>query len=150
MKRDAAFWAKVDTSGDCWVWTGYRTPKGYGQVARLRRRLYAHRYALMLQGVDPGDAQVDHICHNRACVRLDHLRLATNKQNSENLAGAYANSKSGIRGVYWDARCSRWAATVGHAGTRHFKRFARLEDAAEWVRRKRLELFTHNDADRVA
>jgi hypothetical protein len=24
------FWSKVDTSGDCWLWTGGVSPKGYG------------------------------------------------------------------------------------------------------------------------
>jgi hypothetical protein len=26
------FWEKVDRSGDCWLWTGCRTPDGYGLI----------------------------------------------------------------------------------------------------------------------
>ncbi len=30
---DEAFWGRVDTTGDCWIWQGYRNPDGYGRVA---------------------------------------------------------------------------------------------------------------------
>lgn len=149
MKRDDAFWARVDKSAECWIWTGATSSKGYGQVRRNGRLHYAHRYALAMTGVDIGEQQVDHACHTPSCVRPQHLRLATNKQNSENLAGGYANSKSGVRGVYWEERTKSWCATVGHSGRRHFKRFAVLEDADSWARETRVRLFTHNDADRV-
>lgn len=149
MIADDAFWAKVDKGGECWLWTGYTDSRGYGQVRRRGVVMYAHRYALTLAGVDLGEQQVDHICHQPSCVRLDHLRPVTNKQNSENLRGSYRNSKSGVRGVYWDRANEKWCATVGHAGTRHFKRFDSLDDAAAWARAKRVELFTHNDLDRV-
>ncbi len=26
------FWRRVDQAGDCWVWTGSKTPHGYGTV----------------------------------------------------------------------------------------------------------------------
>lgn len=148
MSRDDAFWAKVDKTADCWVWTGYTDSRGYGQVRRNGTTMYAHRYSLMLAGLELGES-VDHTCHFKSCVRPDHLRPATNKQNSENLAGAYANSKSGIRGVFWDARARAWHAGVGHNGAQYRKRFAALADAQAWVIAKRLELFTHNDLDRV-
>jgi hypothetical protein len=142
------FWAKVDRSGECWLWLGSKTTKGYGNLRHNGSHVYAHRYALILAGRDPGES-VDHICHVKHCVRPDHLRSATNKQNSENLTGSYANSKSGIRGVWWDKRANGWVGTVGHNGRQHRKRFATVEEAAEFVRLKRLELFTHNDLDRV-
>lgn len=149
MKRDEAFWAKVDKSGNCWLWLAGRTAKGYGQLRRDGKIVYAHRYSLELAGEQVAGHQVDHTCHNPSCVRPDHLRLATNKQNSENLSGPYANSKSGVRGVWWDARANQWHASVGHNGGQHRKRFPSLDQAAEWVRKTRLELFTHNDLDRV-
>lgn len=148
MSGDAAFWAKVEFTPECWLWTGYRDSRGYGQVRRNGVTMYAHRFVFG-DDLEPS-ASVDHICHNKSCVRRDHLRAVTNKQNHENLSGAYANSKSGVRGVWWEDRAKRWCATVGHDGQRHFKRFASLEDADTWARAKRLELFTHNDLDRVS
>lgn len=150
MNTDAAFWARVDKTGECWIWTGYTDSRGYGQVGRNKKRVYAHRHALALSGVDATGFQVDHICHNPSCVRPAHLRRVTNKQNSENLAGPYVNSKSGVRGVWWDRRASSWHASVGHNGKQYRKRFPTLDEAAEWVRLKRIELFTHNDADRAS
>src|SRR5690349_14525050 len=110
VKRDEAFWSKVDTSGDCWVWLGYRTARGYGQLRRNGQTVYAHRHALALSGLALGDS-VDHICHNKSCVRPGHLRPATNKQNHEHLAGSYSNSRSGIRGVWWDEPARKWHAS---------------------------------------
>ena len=40
-----AFWARVDKSGDCWLWMGARNKKTkYGTLGRL----YAHRLAYEL------------------------------------------------------------------------------------------------------
>lgn len=150
MIADGAFWAKVDKSGECWMWNGYRDRQGYGQVCRYGKHLYAHRYALTISGVDVEGHHIDHICHQPSCVRPDHLRRVTPKQNNENRAGAQVNSKSGVRGVVWDRGAKCWSAEVGHNRKRYRKRFATIEEAADWVRLKRLELFTHSDMDRVA
>jgi hypothetical protein len=83
-----------------------------------------------------------HRCHNRACVRQQHLRPASNKQNNENLPGAQRNSKSGVRGVRWDSRCQCWRAVVKHHGKFHERRCATIELAEVWVVAKRNELFT--------
>lgn len=91
---------------------------------------------------------VDHRCHNRGCVRPDHLRLATNKQNQENLSGPHQDSSSGVRGVSWEK--GRWRACVVHDGHKiNVGRFVTLDEAEAAVRAKRLELFTHNDLDRT-
>lgn len=37
------FWAKVDTSGDCWVWLGALNEQGYGVVIRGRKWVGARR-----------------------------------------------------------------------------------------------------------
>ena len=41
------FWAKVDRRGpdECWIWTAYRDPDGYGQFGLNGRNVKAHRYA---------------------------------------------------------------------------------------------------------
>jgi hypothetical protein len=83
-----------------------------------------------------------HRCHNRACVGLQHLRPASNKQNNENLPGAQRNSKSGVRGVRWDSRCQCWCAVVKDQGKFHERRCATIELAEVWVVAKRNELLT--------
>jgi hypothetical protein len=92
---------------------------------------------------------IDHICHNRACVNPQHLRLTTHKQNQENRGGAQRNSSSGVRGVIKHGR--RWQATVVHNKQRHRAGlFDDIPSAAAAVKALRLELFTHNDIDRAA
>lgn len=87
--------------------------------------------------------QVDHICHNHACVNLSHLRLVTNKQNSEHRAGPYSNSTTGVRGITRNG--AKWRARVGHNYRKHFVGdFDSLEEAEAAVISKRNELFTHN------
>ena len=73
------FWAKVAVSeDDCWTWTAYRSPKGYGVFGNKR----AHRVAYeMLVGPIPARLTLDHLCRNRGCVRPDHLEPVTNEEN---------------------------------------------------------------------
>jgi hypothetical protein len=77
------FWAKVDKSGDCWLWLGWLDVNGYGHfhgeggVKRL-----AHRWAYQEQvGPIPDGLVLDHLCRNRACVRPDHLEPVTSFEN---------------------------------------------------------------------
>jgi hypothetical protein len=73
----------------------------------------------------------------------------THKQNLENVSGAYVTNKSGIRGVTWDAKSGKWAARVRHDGELHHAGFhASIQQAKDAATALRLELFTHNDADR--
>lgn len=138
--------------GDCFTWTGHRDHQGYGKMHANGHGQLAHRVAYELaNGPIPAGLVIDHICHNTSCVNPDHLRAVTHKQNMEHQARAHRTSKSGVRGVYWNAQRRKWAGQVRHNGTSHYLGlFDTISDAAEAVRQKRLALFTHNDADREA
>jgi hypothetical protein len=112
----------------------------------------AHRISYELAvGPIPEGLEVDHTCRNKGCVRPSHLRPATHKQNMENRGGAHANNASGVRGVSWHRTRRQWFARVRHNGETHFVgAFSDLELAKQAVTAKRIELFTHNDADRSA
>lgn len=141
------FWAKVDKSGECWVWTAAKYPSGYGAFRVHPKELRAaHRFAWELEhGPIPEGMFVDHACHTRACVRTSHHRLVTNKQNGENRAEVPGVS----RGVAWRPDKNAWRARVTHNYKEFFGGYhATEEEAAEAARLLRLELFTHNDADR--
>ena len=147
------FIAKVDFSADvreCWNWTARRDRGGYGQFWFDGRRQKAHRLAYELAtGEQLGELQVDHICLNRACVRPDHLRAVTNKENLENRTGAQRNSLSGVRGVSWHKKGRRWHARVKHHGKQiHVGLFKTLAEAEAAVIAKRLELFSCNEIDK--
>ena len=141
------FWSRVDKSGECWVWKGSTATGGYGTIDRMR----AHRvsWELANRGTIPAGMFIDHICRNPSCVRPDHLRLATPKQNLENIAEIRANNTSGYRGVCWNKKSGYWQATVVHNYERHFLGFFdTAEEAGSAALKKRLELYTHNAVDR--
>lgn len=87
----ARFWAKVDQSGECWIWTASTFKDGYGQffdfVGGRKRNLRAHivSYTMAYGPVSKG-LKVCHTCDNPSCVRPDHLFLGTTKQNQEDMA----------------------------------------------------------------
>lgn len=148
MNKGTTFWNYVDKSGECWIWTGHVDKIGYGRY----KAVYAHRYSFELHTgkmIKPG-RQIDHICHNRACVNPDHLRSVTNKQNGENRAGPNSNNTSGVLGVHWSKRHEMWCAQFKHNGKCiYVGLFHDLEDAAEAIRVKRNKVFTCNTQDRI-
>ena len=154
---EVRFWEKVEKTDTCWNWTGATTKKGgegYGQVTVGGGvKTVAHRASYeMAYGKIPEGLTVDHLCHNTKCVNPEHLRAVTQKQNSENRAGASRrNTSSGIRGVTWHGPAAKWLVQVGHNGKKYNGGLhTSLEEAAEAARELRNRLFTHNDADRKA
>lgn len=78
------FWSKVSITDGCWLWTASLTDSGYGRFNTGEYETTAHRFAWMLtHGPIVGEnMEVDHFdCKNRHCVRLEHLRLVTKKEN---------------------------------------------------------------------
>lgn len=99
--------SKVDGGGksECWQWTAYRRPCGYGYVRFGGAVVHAHRavYTLLV-GPIPEGMQLDHVCHtrdsscpggescqHRACVNPDHLEVVS---ASENMARSWPANKT--------------------------------------------------------
>lgn len=83
---EVRFWEKVKKAeGDaCWLWVGSRRHQQYpyGCIWARGKAQWAHRIAWELEhGPIPEGMQVDHICKNPQCVRHDHLRIVTPRQN---------------------------------------------------------------------
>jgi hypothetical protein len=81
-------------ANDCWVWTGAKTSKGYGQLWHERRVEYVHRLsARLFLGLErDSDLYVLHKCDVPSCFNPDHLWLGT---HAENIAGAARKGRMG-------------------------------------------------------
>jgi hypothetical protein len=154
LTPEERFLAKVDKSGECWLWTAAKDRDGYGQFKLDGRMRAAHRVSWEMEhGPIPDGLEVDHRCFNHACVNPSpaHLRTATPKQNNENQAGAYRNNTSGVRGVSWHKKAQKWSVRASHGGQVIYAGlFISMADAESAAIRIRNGVFTHNDADRVA
>lgn len=87
VTEEERFWARVDKSGDCWLWLGGVNNKGYGFFnggkGYPKTRL-AHRVAWSLthgEELSPS-VVIMHKCDNPTCVNPEHLIKGTHLDNS--------------------------------------------------------------------
>lgn len=77
----------IEGNSPCWVSTYSTGSHGYTQIGWHdgddRHMALGHRVAwIIYHGFIPDGMTVDHLCRNRRCGRIDHLRLLTNKENA--------------------------------------------------------------------
>lgn len=101
MWRFQLFWDKVDidtTPNGCYTWTASVNNCGYGLTKLKGRSITAHRFAFIFYHgyMPPENLEINHTCHNRRCVRKEHLFLAshtTNMTTASNTGRMNRNSK---------------------------------------------------------
>lgn len=138
------FWAKVDKSGECWLWTGVRdvTRRGYGHAWIGGRHRGAHRVSYELAyGPIPEGLVIDHICHHPPCVNPEHLRAVTQLANSQNRAGLHPTNTSGYRGVSFDPRLGKFRAYINRDRKVYLGVYVTAEEAAGVAAAARAEYY---------
>jgi len=73
--------------GDCLVWTGAVTSKGYGNITFTlegkKRWLAPHRALFILErGECAPHLEIDHLCRNRLCCLPAHMEVVTSAENT--------------------------------------------------------------------
>lgn len=147
---ESKFWERVSKSESCWNWTAGLSAAGYGVMRYGKTDQLAHRisYRLSIGPIGEG-LQIDHMCHNRACVNPKHLRVATDGLNKQNRSGATRSSKSGIRGVTWYESRSKWMAKATMQGKQYYLGyFSDIHDATKAVSEWRAENMPYSLMDK--
>lgn len=110
---------------DCRTWNtknagneaGSLFKNGYLCISINRKKLYCHRIAAVLGGLNVEGLQVDHINGDRTDNRLCNLRAVSNKENGKNQKIRNTNT-TGLNGVYFDRRRGKkpWYVKYGDNG----------------------------------
>lgn len=108
---------------------GVDNGSGYLRVRVGGRYYRCHRLAwLYVYGVWP-DGDIDHINRNKVDNRICNLRMTDKSSNMQNRV-SQINSKSGIKGVFWNVSRRRWIVLVRTLGKIvHYRSFVFLHDA---------------------
>jgi len=106
-------------------------------------KLYrAHRLAWLYVHGDLPDKEIDHIDGDGTNNRIANLRLATHKQNGENVK-LRKDNRSGRRGVSFHPASGLWRARVSHHGRELCSYHKSFDDAAMAADAARKELYSH-------
>lgn len=122
LPNSVRFWKYVQTSDDCWMWTGARHWRGHGIfMLRLengiRKHVQAHRFSYeLIIGPIPKGKHLDHIeCNNPPCVNPAHtipVTLEENVMRGNSPAAINARKTHCKRGHLFDEQNIKWKAPL--------------------------------------
>lgn len=98
---------------------GKMDPHGYRQLTLNRQRYLAHRVVWLVETGDWPKHRLDHINGVHDDNRFENLRAADHAENQWN-RGVQRNSRSGVKGVFWNKQCQRWMARINVRGVTHY------------------------------
>lgn len=74
----------VDIKTGCHLWTRAKNNKGYGHFTENKKTISAPKAAYEERfGAVPEGLVIRHLCHNPACINVEHLITGTHKDNAK-------------------------------------------------------------------
>lgn len=118
---------------------------GYVKIGIDGKEYLAHRLMWLFVHGEYPKTNIDHKdrCRSNNCI--SNLRLATPKQNAENMFRE--SNTSGFKGVHFNKRLKSrpWSANITHCGrTIHIGYFSSAEEASFARRQSENQYFTHH------
>lgn len=133
---------KVYSVGFTWTIQRMTDNHVYALNWRGGKTVSLHR---LLMG-EPKGMVIDHINHNTLDNTRKNIRVLEQRENMQNHRGASVNSKSGVRGVYWDRTRSMWMAQFKLGGKpRNLGRYDTIEEAKVVVERERRKYMKYSN-----
>jgi hypothetical protein len=128
------FWAKVQKTADCWLWTGCLDRRGYGKIRIDQENIRTTRVSWEFHfGKAPVGVCILQHCGNHACVRPDHLYVSSRHENE-------GRPRSPVEDRFWSkvkktASCWLWTGYIDQRGYGKMWRFpqkAALVSRVSW------------------
>lgn len=117
-------------------WFGNLGTNRYSGGILRGKSVLLHRLIL---GINDPMVPVDHLDHNGLNNRRSNIKIATFSENSWNMNGVRRDSKSGVRGVFFDRASGKWIAAYQlNLKKVVVGRFDAIEDAEIAIREARL------------
>ncbi len=92
------FFAKVEKTESCWLWTAAKNVWGYGVFWFEGKNLPAHHF--LVRAKKPSHLLALHTCDQPACVNPSHILFGTQKDNMHDMhKKGRANPKPGWQGM---------------------------------------------------
>jgi hypothetical protein len=128
---------------------GTLTDTGYIRITIFGVKHKAHRLVWLYVYGEWPDGEIDHIDGSRTNNVLKNLRLATSRQNKQNIVRL--NGKSKLPGVAWDKVNNKWSSWICKDYKRIFLgRFGTEEEAHKAYLNAKEELHKFNPIQRTS
>jgi hypothetical protein len=145
------FWRKyVGGNSRLGAMAGWEDGKGYLQVRTKGKTYGVHRIIWSIHNGDiPEGVEIDHIDGDPMNNLIENLRLVDRTGNCRNMKIPRHN-KSGVIGVSWCKRTSKWFASIRVDNKEIFLgRYVNISEAAEARKRAEVKFGFHENHGRV-